>query len=563
MTGIAPPPPETTGGGVASPWLVHRPTLRAETLALAVSLWFTAACNTPFWNTLLAPGEPATAASPALIAACVLMLTEAHMIVLVVFLNRWTTRPLLTLLVIGTAFAAYYMQRYFVYLDPSMLRNILRTDAREATELLSWSMLPPVAALSAPPLALVWLAKIRHTTPMRAAGFRALTIALALATMVTASLACFQEFSALMRQKKELRFLATPGNALYSLPRVLVSDARSASGKREPIGSDAVLARSWQDRKRPVLMLIVVGETVRSANWGLSGYPRQTTPELAATDAINFPNVTACGTNTEVSVPCMFSSLGRRNYDEARIRGSESLLHLLRRAGFRVAWLDNQSGCKGVCDGIETWQPGASTTPALCASGGCLDEALLTGVKQIVDGTHDNLVLVMHPLGNHGPAYFKRYPVELRQYTPTCDSADLGRCTREEVVNAYDNAVRYTDHVLARAIDFLRTQTTHDAAMIYVSDHGESLGEKGLFLHGVPYAIAPKEQTQVPMAMWLSPGYADSFALAPDCLRQRASLPATHDNLFHTVLGMLDVHTATRDRRLDLSDACKPSPTPG
>ena len=204
---------------------------------------------------------------------------------------------------------------------------------------------------------------------MRATRFRALTIALALATMVTASLACFQEFSALMRQKscafsprRAMHFIHYHGFS-SATPEALAENAK-------PIGSDAVLARSWRDRKQPVLMLIVVGETVRSANWGLSGYPRQTTPELAATDAINFPNVTACGTSTEVSVPCMFSSLGRHQLRWARIRGSESLLHLLRRAGFRVAWLDNQSGCKGVCDGIETSSPAppdAGSLPAAAA----------------------------------------------------------------------------------------------------------------------------------------------------------------------------------------------------
>ena len=134
---------------------------------------------------------------------------------------------------------------------------------------------------------------------------------------------------------------------------------------------------------------------------------------------------------------------------------------------------------------------------------------------------HDNLVLVMHPLGNHGPAYFKRYPVEFRQYTPTCDSADLGRCACEgSRQRLRQRRLRYTDHVLARAIDFLRTPDNARRSDDLRLRSRRVAGRKGLFLHGVPYAIAPKEQTQVPMAMWLSPGYADSFALAPDCLRQ-------------------------------------------
>ena len=180
------------------------------------------------------------------------------------------------------------------------------------------------------------------------------------------------------------------------------------------------------------------------------------------------------------------------------------------------------------------------------------------GLDQVLADSKGSLVLVLHQLGNHGPAYFKRYPPAFRKYEPTCDSADLAKCSQEAIVNTYDNALLYTDHMLAQTIAFLTKQDRkYHTAMIYLSDHGESLGENGLYLHGVPYSIAPKVQTEVPMVMWFSPGFAKSFSLDTDCLRQRSSLPASHDNLFHSVLGLLDVRTSVYDSKMDLSATCR------
>lgn len=372
-------------------------------------------------------------------------------------------------------------------------------------------------------------------------------------------MAVFQDLAPLMRNNKEIRYLITPGNYLYSLARVLSADADAATRVREPVGVDAVKAASWQQRKKPALFVIVVGETARAANWGLSGYARQTTPKLAQLDVINFSRLTSCGSNTEVSLPCMFSVYGRRNYDEGKIRNSESLLNVLDRAGMKVIWRDNQSGCKGVCGGVEEQRLGASTIPGLCEGGRCLDEILLNGLDSLLADNKGNLVLVMHQLGNHGPAYYKRYPPAFKKFEPVCETADLAtRCSPQAVINAYDNALLYTDHTLAQTIDFLKKQDEkYDTAMIYISDHGESLGENGLYLHGVPYSIAPKVQVEVPMVMWFSEGYARSFGLNTDCLRRRAALPATHDNLFHSVLGLLDVQTGSYDRAMDLAVTCR------
>jgi lipid A ethanolaminephosphotransferase len=539
-------------------WSRVRPAVTTEALALAASLFFAVACNTAFIHAVTADRSWSDAGTWLFGGAMLSMLTALHLFLLLLVLHRRFARPLLAALIIATAFATYYMQRFGVFLSPNILRAVFRTDVAEASELFSWGMLPHLLMYAALPLVLLWQVQIKRRTMARALVARAATLVGALVLLVGSLLLVFQDFSALMRNNKDLRYLITPANVLYSSARVLVADTRRASKPRAVVGADARLGASWAARTRPALVVIAVGETARAANWGLSGYARQTTPELAQLDVLNFRDVSACGTDTETSLPCMFSAVGRRDYDEDRIRGSESLLHVLERAGFDVLWRDNQSGCKGTCDGLPLQQIDAKQMPELCADGRCLDEALLRGLDTVARDAKGNLVVVLHMLGNHGPTYFKRYPEAFRRFTPTCDTGELRKCSRQEIVNAYDNALLYTDHILARIIAFLKErEAKFDTAMLYVSDHGESLGESGLYLHGMPYAIAPKEQTRVPMVWWLSADFTRSFGLDGDCLATQAAKPWGHDQLFHSVLGLLQVDTSVYDRGLDISAVCR------
>ena len=537
-------------------WRQWRPLWRVETLALVASLFFVLASNRLFWQSALQAYDLAQPGTWLFVAGMFVALGALHFILFCFLFNRWTAKPLLGLLIVATAFATYYMGAFTVFFDPSMLRNVLRTDVAEASELFTFSMLPHLLLHAVLPLLLLSRVRLHRDSFGRALFIRLISLLLAVLVGASALMAVFQDLAPLMRNRKEVRYLITPGNYLYSLAVVLKGDADSARQERMLIGPDATKADSWQQRRKPVLFVMVVGETARAANWGLSGYARQTTPELAQLDVINFSQMTSCGTNTEVSLPCMFSVYGRRNYDEKKIRNSESLLNVLERAGIKVIWRDNQSGCKGVCTGVEEFPPVRDAE--LCESDRCYDEILLRGLEARLAEVKGDLVLVLHQIGNHGPAYYKRYPPAFRKFEPVCETSDLAKCSREAVVNTFDNALLYTDHMLAQTITFLKKQEAKfDTAMIYVSDHGESLGENGLYLHGIPYSIAPKEQTEVPMVMWFSPTYAQSFSLDPACLRQRATQAASHDNLFHSVLGLLDIKTAVYDASLDLAKECR------
>jgi lipid A ethanolaminephosphotransferase len=404
-----PPAPSARWTGTAS----------TETAALLLSLFWLLSANRPFLSAALKGREWADPGAWGFALALAVMVLALHFLLVALVGVRHAFKPLAALLILGTAFASHFMDRFGVYLDPSMLRNVLRTDAKEAGELFSWSLLPHLLWQAGLPLLLLWRLRLKPRRWTRAWLVRAGAFVAALLVIVGAILAVFQPFSSLMRQQKELRYLITPANYLWSIGSVLAADAKGAAAPRQALGLDATPGPNFTQRTRPLVLVFVVGETARAANWGLSGYARQTTPELAATPGlINFAQVTSCGTNTEVSLPCMFAPVGRRAYDEERIRGSESLLHVLARAGVGVQWVDNQSGCKGVCDRVPNVATTALKVPEYCTSGECLDEVMLHELPKHLAALDPakrakGTVVVMHQMGSHGPAYYKRSPAAM------------------------------------------------------------------------------------------------------------------------------------------------------
>jgi lipid A ethanolaminephosphotransferase len=533
--------------------------LRVETVVLVVIAWLIATVNGAWWSAVGAGRAWADPTNWLFVVAVFVALVALHFVLLASVSNRWTVRPLLTVIVIASAATAYFMRSYAVIMDPTMIQNVLKTDAHEAKELLSWSMVGSVLLWSVLPVAFIWWVRIEHGPWVRSVLVRVGSVAGALVIAVLSILLVSRDVTSLMRNQRELRYLITPGNYIYGLVGNLARGARDSRAPREPVGTDARIIRVAMSSHKPRVFVLVLGETARAANFSLLGYARATTPELAKLDVVAFRNVTSCGTSTEVSVPCMFSPFGRADYDERRIRNSEGLLNVLARAGYAVKWLDNQSGCKGVCQGagIEYEKIDAKSAPDLCVADECRDGVLVRRLQAELAGVRKDTVFVLHMMGNHGPAYYRRYPPEFRRFTPDCATAELRNCSREQVVNAYDNAILYTDHVLAGIVGTLAAAPAIDTAMIYVSDHGESLGENGLYLHGLPYSIAPSTQTHVPMITWLSPGFAAADGVDRRCLRAKAGEPLSHDNLFHSVLGLLDVHTSVYEIERDFFEGCR------
>ncbi len=540
-------------------------------LLLVLALWLSTAGNLPLWRALWAlTDNHGLRTDLGLLGFGLIVMAATTVLLSLLVWPRWR-KPVGVLLLLVAVANSYFMHTYGVVIDPTMMANTVQTDVREVRDLLSWSLLAALALGVVLPGWWWWRQPVQQLPTRRLLGWQLGLAGLALVLMLVVIWASFQDLASTMRNHKSLRYMLNPFNTMYASTRLVVGQTAQVSLPLQPIGQDAALARTSGAGEAPPLIVLVVGETVRADNFGLGGYERDTTPQLRQLQGIGelayFSNVTSCGTNTQVSVPCMFSYLGR----EANAKNDipyENLLDVLQRAGMQVLWLDNQSGCKGVCDRI----PNASTRelkdPVLCPDGECFDDILLRVLPERLAQLEKagasgpgspGTVVVLHQMGNHGPAYYKRTPNDMKVYQPECRSNVLQDCPAQEIVNAYDNAVRYTDHLLAQTVRWLKSQQ-RPTAMLYVSDHGESLGEKGLYLHGMPYVMAPKEQTHVPMALWLSKPMQSKLGWDGACWKKQVAEAVSHDHYFHSVLTLAQVKTRMHKPELDVFSACAKRP---
>ena len=474
---------------------------------------------------------------------------------------RGLFKPVLVLLFVVTSAASYFMNQYGTAIDWSMIQNVAQTDAREGLELFTWKMLLTVALFGMLPAALLLRTHITYLPIRRHLVQMSVTVACALVLATVLLLLMYKGLAPTLREHRELRFLLTPTNYIqavngyfkrqWAMPIVV-----------SPMGTDANKGVLWQGQARRTVTIVIVGETARSMNFSLNGYSRLTNPLLAKqTGLVNFSQFESCGTATAVSVPCMFSALGRHQYSDTRAQSQENLLDVLKHADFDVRWLDNNSGCKGVCDRVayEDLSKPAPSDP-LCTSEECYDEKLLRNLPAMIKGASKDLVIVLHQKGSHGPSYAKRYPKQFAKFGPVCETSELSNCSTESITAAYDNTILYTDFIISRAIAILETSGAEeevDTALLYVSDHGESLGEKNMYLHGAPFIISPPEQRRVPFMLWLSDSFRARFHIDARCLAARETQEFSHDNLFHSALGMLAINTAVYNPKLDIFHACK------
>ena len=537
-------------------------------LALVLGLWLALAGNLPLWRAVSVLPELGGWRGALFASALVLWIAAA--VVLLLSLVSWPRlfKPLALLLLLTAAVSTHFMLQFGVVIDATMMANVVNTDVREVRDLMSWSLLWSILGVAVVPA--LWLLPrvIVQRSFWSQAGRNLLACAAAFVLLGAVTLAAFGDIASLMRNHKHVRYLVNPLNVLYGGGKLLVDQVPRAQRELQPIGLDARLGPSYSPQQRPALVVLVVGETARAANFSLGGYARQTNPQLTQLQQEGgltyFSAVRSCGTNTQASVPCMFSHLGKTAY-EAGNQPYENLLDVLQRAGLAVLWIDNQSGCKGLCTRVAQVLTRTLEVPGVCAGGECFDEVMLQDLDQRIAALDPvraarGVVVVMHQMGSHGPAYFRRSPAAFKKFMPECSSNALPDCPREHLVNAYDNSLLYTDHVLTSTVRWLQARGRAkplDTALLYLSDHGESLGENNLYLHGLPYALAPEFQTHVPMLSWVSPSMQKRLGVRVDCLQKNAALPLSHDNLFHSMLGLLDVQTGLYRAGLDLFSACR------
>jgi lipid A ethanolaminephosphotransferase len=530
-------------------------------VALLGSLWLASIGNYALWQQVHQLPEVTGLRGLAFAVGFGAIITAALMVILSILNWRGFIRPVLTVFFLSAASGAYFMVSYGIVIDSTMITNVVQTDTKEALDLLNWRMLISLLVLGILPCWVLWKTPLQSLRLGQQAMSNMLTALTSVVILVAALLAIFQDFSSIMRNHTQLRYLVNPLNSYYAIGMVAAKPFQRDNKTLLPIGRDARLATpNAQDK--PPLLLLVLGETARMGNFGVNGYERETTPSLAKENIISLKGVMSCGTSTATSVPCMFSHLGKEEF-EARKNNYESLIDVLNHAGLAVLWIDNQSGCKGVCERVPQALTKELKHPTLCKDGECFDEIMLHQLDERIQALPaerraKGVVVIMHQMGSHGPAYYKRVPEQFKKFQPECKSNALQECTREQVVNSFDNTILYTDHFLGQAIQWLKkSEATAAPAMLYVSDHGESLGENNLYLHGLPYRVAPDFQKRVPWITWWSPRFEKQLGLSRTCLQNKAQTPLTHDNYFHSVLGLMNVSSDIYRTELDVHADCR------
>lgn len=459
-----------------------------------------------------------------------------------------TVKPVLIIVLLVSSSAAYFMDSYNIIIDDLMIDNIVNTDAGESLDLLSLRQILYLIFLGIVPSIFIYKSNIVYGSYKASFMSKAKILGLSVVVVVSTILVFGDFYASFFREHKTLRFYANPAYYMYSAVKYSDKFVASVALPLKAIAMDAKIPPSNVDRE---LIILVVGETARADHFSLNGYDKKTNPYLEKKNVTSFTNFWACGTSTAVSVPCMFSIHDRSSYNKSEADSTENVLDILQRAGVNVLWLDNNSDSKGVAVRVPYESYKSSDINPICDIE-CRDVGMLEKLQTYVaDHPVGDIFIVLHQMGNHGPAYYKRYPKEFEKFTPTCQTNQLEKCTSEEISNTYDNAILYTDFFLSEVIGFLeKNDDNFESAMLYMSDHGESLGENNLYLHGLPYFIAPDAQKHVPVIMWFGENFVNEINI--ESLKGNIHNEYSHDNLFSTLLGIMEVETSLYDTTMDL-----------
>lgn len=438
------------------------------------------------------------------------------------------------------------MDTYHVVIDDSMIRNSLQTNLNESSDLFSFKIFIYLFLLGILPSYFIYKANV-HYKPLKQeifSKFKTLFITLVIIVLIIVSFSKF--YTSFFREHKSLRYHTNPTYWIYSIGKYISNSIDSADIVIRPIGEDAKI-----EDKQLKLMIVVVGEAARADRFSLNGYEKDTNPLLKQENLVSFSNFYSCATSTAESVPCMFSIYNRDDYSYKKAMSSENVIDVLAHTNkVSILWRDNNSDSKGVALRTNYEDYKTSELNTVCNEEECRDEGMLVGLTEFIEQNRDkNILIILHQMGNHGPAYYKRYPKEFEKFIPVCRTNQFEKCTKEEIDNGYDNAILYTDYFLSKVINFLKKyQNSYKTGMIYMSDHGESLGENGVYLHGLPYFMAPKEQKHIGSIIWLGENESDIM----EKIYAKKDEELSHDNLFSTILGFFNVKTQVYDPKMDI-----------
>lgn len=453
-----------------------------------------------------------------------MLVANAFALFLIFFLSRLVGKILLVLFFIINAVAVYFINTYSVIIDESMIGNVLNTNYSESSSFFSIKLVLYVVFLGILPSIFIIKAKIITVTVKKFL----VSISLTLLFLLTLAFANASNWLWIDKNSKTLGGLAMPWSYAVNIPLFYIHQFKK--NEKEILLPDATI----KDNQKSVVIL-VIGESARSENFSLYGYPKNTNPLLSKIPNVSHFNATSDATYTTAGVK---SIVEHENTDELY----EILPNYLYRNNVDVIWRTTNWGEPPVH--IKNYQNREALMPN-CKGDGCdYDGILLSGLKeQILASKKNKILIVLHTSTSHGPTYSKKYPAQFEIFKPVCNSVELGNCSHTELVNAYDNTIVYTDYLLANVIEDLKQLQEYKSAMIFVSDHGESLGENNLYMHGLPRSIAPKQQYEIPFIVWTSDNSARQM---------KPNKILTQNYVFHSVLNFLNIQSPVYKEQMNI-----------
>jgi len=533
---------------------VPRIPMSMTSLIVLCALYFGAVLNYPILKTIFQLSVDVS--NPFFAYTAPVLLICAFIIIFSLFAWPYFFKPFMVFVILSSAAALYAEVNFQALLDTTMMESVFETNASEISFYFNNTALVFILGFGVLPCIFLALVKITpKATWKRALVSRISLILVAVVGIGLIAETCYKDYASVGRNNHYLNQMIIPAH-IFNGAKYLNRTYFESQLEYQTLGSDAQVAAVANGK--PTLMVVVLGETARAMNFAYNGYKRATNPYTKDMGLIAFQQVSSCGTYTALSVPCMFSNMTRDSYDKRRASSQDNALNVLQHAGVDVLWIDNDGGDKGVAKNLAYTSINSSLKNDDCNGSTCFDVAMLDDAKAFINKDLHNKLLVLHTIGSHGPTYWQRYPDAQAPFQPACNRNDIENCSDEQIVNVYDNTLVYTDYVLAQVIQQLKSVATkYNVMLTYISDHGESLGESGLYLHGTPYLIAPKEQTQVPWLVWMPEQYAEQKGINKQCLQNKAQHSAlSHDNLFHSLLGLYGVSSQVHDATLDIVQSC-------
>ena len=483
--------------------------------------------NIPFFQYVAHNTNEGAGGKVFLLASLVVLMLAANFMMsyLTMFLLRIVGRIVLAILSVVNATAVYFIFTYSVMIDTTTIGNVLNTRYSEASGFFSWPLWISILALGVLPALFCLLQPVVYGKVKK----MAVCCGSSLAVILVVALLNINQTLFVSQHDTELGALLQPWS-------YLVNSIRMASDRMDQQAEEIKLPDGKIADQEKAVVVLVIGESARKANFQLYGYARKNNPRLAKQDSLRVFEATSCATYTTAGTKAILES-----------RNSSDLYEVLPNYAFRmgvdVSWRTSNWGEPPIH--VDEYITNEELGEMFPGENVYHDGILLKGLRERIASSKKNKVLiVLHTSTSHGPKYADKYPKEFEAYKPVAKNVEEGEKNVGMLVNAYDNTILYTDYLLDSLIGMLRSMEEWKSAMIFISDHGESLGENNVFMHGIPMRLAPKVQYEIPFLVWTSGGFR----------KYRTDLPAVLEQhyVFHSVLNLLSIDSPAYDREFDI-----------